>query len=174
MRNNDFTHITAIKRYQNKNKTKHQQNGLLIFDKTCSICKQIKSTMEFPKDLKTKDGFRYQCKECYNYYKKQKYKNDPNGSIKNYQRTQVIRKRNRLFIYNYLQNKKCVDCVESRWQVLDFDHVKPGKISNISDMVHNGFSIKNLQKEIDKCEIRCANCHRMKTFIQLEYYKDIL
>ena len=57
---------------------------------------------------------------------------------------------------------KCIDCGQSNPQVLEFDHVK-NKSHNISDMTNGAYSIEAIKKEIRKCEIRCANCHRIKT-----------
>jgi hypothetical protein len=56
----------------------------------------------------------------------------------------------------------CVDCGEKNHIVLDFDHLHDKKY-NISRMIHDGFSWKAIQKEISKCEIVCANCHRIRT-----------
>jgi hypothetical protein len=33
---------------------------------------------------------------------------------------------------------------------------------NISQMVNQGYSIEAMQSEIDKCEVRCGNCHMRK------------
>ena len=35
----------------------------------------------------------------------------------------------------------------------------------IAQMVRNCHSLKSLEKEISKCKVRCANCHRIKTFL---------
>ena len=48
--------------------------------------------------------------------------------------------------------------------VLEFDLVRGEKRGNVSDMSHQSFSIKTIQLEIEKCEIRCANCHRIATY----------
>jgi len=34
---------------------------------------------------------------------------------------------------------------------------------NISDMSNRGYSFKSIEKEMEKCEVRCANCHRIIT-----------
>jgi hypothetical protein len=34
-------------------------------------------------------------------------------------------------------------------------------------MVHDGFSLAAIKKEIEKCEIVCANCHRIRTYNRL-------
>lgn len=60
----------------------------------------------------------------------------------------------------------CTDCGESNPIVLDFDHLKNKKY-NISRMVHDGFSWKAIKKEIEKCEVVCANCHRIRTYNRL-------
>ena len=59
---------------------------------------------------------------------------------------------------------KCVDC-NKRYNscVIDFDHIntleKSVGVCSILD-----HSWKKLFKEAKKCELRCANCHRIKTF----------
>jgi hypothetical protein len=60
----------------------------------------------------------------------------------------------------------CVDCGESNHIVLDFDHIRNKKY-NISRMIHDGFSWAAIKKEIAKCEIVCANCHRIRTHNRL-------
>jgi L-lysine 2,3-aminomutase len=81
-----------------------------------------------------------------------------------------------LATYNKQQYKKrlaeikeksgCVDCREKNPIVLDFDHLKDKKY-NVSRMIHDGFSWKAILKEINKCEVVCANCHRIRTYFRL-------
>ena len=60
------------------------------------------------------------------------------------------------------QASGCVDCGERNPIVLDFDHLKDKKY-NISRMIHDGHSWASIKKEIKKCEVVCANCHRIRT-----------
>ena len=60
----------------------------------------------------------------------------------------------------------CVDCGECNPIVLDFDHLKDKKY-NVSRMIHDGFSWKAIKKEIEKCQVVCANCHRIRTHNRL-------
>lgn len=73
------------------------------------------------------------------------------------------RLRNKKFIKKYLLSHPCIDCGESDIIVLDFDHVRGKKIADISKGINAGWSLKKLEEEITKCEIRCANCHRRIT-----------
>ncbi|HEY6540341.1 MAG TPA: hypothetical protein VIZ18_05360, partial [Ktedonobacteraceae bacterium] len=64
----------------------------------------------------------------------------------------------------YLSNHPCVDCGEPDIRVLEFDHIHGQKSSKISDLLREGFSWSTIESEIAKCTVRCANCHRIKTF----------
>lgn len=77
-----------------------------------------------------------------------------------------VRQRNREFIYVYLKEHPCVDCGETDPVVLEFDHVRGTKIKEVSLMSNNCVAISTLLKEIEKCEIRCANCHRRVTWLR--------
>ena len=73
------------------------------------------------------------------------------------------RVRIRAFITAHLKTNPCVDCGETDIIVLEFDHIRD-KDFNLSDAARNGVGIKKLKDEIAKCEVRCANCHRKKTY----------
>ena len=66
-------------------------------------------------------------------------------------------------INDYLRKHPCVDCGEAELSVLDFDHVRGDKKDNVSSMVAARYSWLTIRKEIMKCDVRCANCHRAKT-----------
>ena len=68
---------------------------------------------------------------------------------------------------------ECVDCGESKTIVLEVDHVRGVKKNNVSDMVNQSYSFKTIQKEIDKCEVRCANCHRIVTHERRENIRNL-
>lgn len=41
-------------------------------------------------------------------------------------------------------------------------------------MVGAGYCIETIEKEIEKCEVRCANCHNIKTAVERSYYSNYL
>ena len=66
--------------------------------------------------------------------------------------SKVARVRIRAFITAHLKANPCVDCGETDIIVLEFDAAR------------KGVSMKKLKDEIAKCEVRCSNCHRRKTY----------
>ena len=74
------------------------------------------------------------------------------------------RLRNRIYIRELKEKGECVDCQIKDWRVLDYDHL-PGceKLFDISVAPERGYSIDKIANEIAKCELRCANCHRIIT-----------
>lgn len=74
-------------------------------------------------------------------------------------RTTEIRK----FLWSLLLEEGCVDCGESNPVVLEFDHVRGKKKFKISANETYFSPFELLLLELEKCEIRCANCHRKVT-----------
>lgn len=137
--------------------------------KRCSICKKDRDLIEFNKNKRKSDGLQSKCRACgkklaQSYYQKNK------DYFK--RRKNKYAKRNQAIVLDYLRQHPCVDCGESDPVVLEFDHIRD-KISEISTLVWKRVSAKMLLEEIEKCLVRCANCHRRKTANDFEYYKAI-
>lgn len=82
----------------------------------------------------------------------------------------VRRVRNRDYIFEYLLKNPCVDCGETDPVVLEFDHIKGGKVANVSVLAHKEYSLEVIKAEIAKCAVRCANCHRRVTSKRRGWY----
>lgn len=135
--------------------------------KTCSSCGILKSLDDFQKRSSAKDGHTNLCKPCKreydnNHYKKNEYR-------RNYIRENQKRREleTNSYILEYLNNHPCVDCGETDPVVLEFDHVRGEKKKEISILKRS--SLKAVKREIEKCEVRCANCHRRKTAVQFNW-----
>jgi 5-methylcytosine-specific restriction endonuclease McrA len=98
--------------------------------------------------------------DCYQ-KKREQYK------LKARQYRKVLRVKNMKLLWNFLSDHPC-KCGETNPVVLELDHLRNKKY-NISDVIycHTWLSI---QKELKKCQVLCANCHRKKTAKQLGYY----
>lgn len=73
------------------------------------------------------------------------------------------------FIENYKRQRSCMDCGFSGKEfpyVLDFDHLCEGaaKKFNVGSWSRSVLSIRAIEQEMEKCELVCANCHRIRTF----------
>jgi len=79
------------------------------------------------------------------------------------ERGRVRRARNRAWVLAYKLEHPCVDCGEPDPVVLDFEHTDPKqKLFGISIGIHAGFALERIEREVKKCDVRCANCHRRK------------
>ena len=70
--------------------------------------------------------------------------------------------RNLFWVRDLLLASSCVDCGLDDFLVLEFDHVAE-KTANVTELARDGASLRRLQREIERCEIVCANCHRKRT-----------
>ena len=70
--------------------------------------------------------------------------------------------RNLRWLYGRLEASGCVDCGAKELLILDFDHIG-AKRGNVTALARDGYSRAVLEAELAQCEVRCANCHRIRT-----------
>lgn len=129
----------------------------------CSKCGEIKSDDQFHWANKSKGVRSSSCKTCRNKYNNESYRANKNG-VKERQKAFGVeyRKKARDFVVAYLRTHPCVDCGYADVRALQFDHIIPLNDAKAS-RVGRFTSIKKIEEEIAKCEVRCANCHMIKT-----------
>ena len=112
--------------------------------KVCSRCRQEKPVAAFNgKNKKTKIRQSY-CKLCAVDYA--------------HERNEARRK-----VLDTLKSAPCTDCGNSYPPVcMDFDHVGE-KLFSIAKARSRGMYWQKVLDEIAKCELVCANCHRVRT-----------
>src|SRR4051794_8192832 len=86
-----------------------------------------------------------------------------------YLRLRSLWNQNLVSIVKYLQSHPCIDCGETDIIVLEFDHVRGVKKFNVCSRIQVSWDA--LLDEINKCEIRCANCHRRATAMRSKNYR---
>lgn len=151
---------------------------MTVLTRVCARCQSEKPVEAFPIKDKARRTRRSYCVPCHSEYGKEHYqKNKPYYLAKNAGARVRQRQSNRDFAYEYLLTHPCVDCGEPDPVVLDFDHVDPKlKLWSIGKMLSRQAS-PAIEREIGKCVVRCANCHRIRTATQFGSYRlgeDIL
>lgn len=134
----------------------------------CRKCGEVKTLEDFRiRD----DKLQQSCKKCALEYGRRHYRNNkPYYVAKAKKRNDALLGQTRQRVWNYLAQHPCVDCGHCDPRVLEFDHVNGEKTCNISDLKQLRFCWKSILDEIAKCEARCANCHRIKTFSQFGWF----
>lgn len=109
------------------------------------------------------------CQKCAD--RSNKYRLDKNGKVLPKYReisNLYLRKRRgelKKLVDKYKLKRGCTDCgYDENSVALDFDHL-PGftKNKNITVMRTSSYTWKRILEEIHKCEVVCANCHRVRT-----------
>ena len=138
--------------------------------KICTQCNIEKDDVEFRWRKKELGRRHSACRTCCTTIAKEKRHSTPEIFKKRRKAFETkTRQRNCEYIWQFLVTHPCIDCNESDPVVLEFDHLFD-KEYQISEMV-KGHSLNSIKKEIEKCVVRCANCHRRKTAIERNYFK---
>lgn len=131
----------------------------------CCFCQADKDTDLFM----TTGPRRPKCKKCHSTYVNNYLKLNPDKAAANRKYASKSRAKRkatlRLFV-NWLKEAPCFDCKGCfHPEVMEFDHVDV-KNFGISVMVSRTTTDERLMEEILKCELVCANCHRLRTVMR--------
>ena len=99
------------------------------------------------------------CRDCQRAYRRRHYE-DNHEKYK--AKAKVWSEEQKRKFVEWLQTQVCMDCGIGDHRVLDLDHVRGEKVMNVSAMIGRR-SEEALWEEVDKCEVVCANCHRLRT-----------
>jgi hypothetical protein len=144
-----------------------------INERYCGTCGVKKLKSDFNKNKTNKEGLNSICRECSNSRSKKYYSDNQEKHKKAIQeRNKKYQTKIRLKIFDYFKDNPCVDCGETNPIVLEFDH-KDGvdKQFDLSTGTRRGYKWEKIKNEIDKCDVRCSNCHRIRTAKQFGWYK---
>lgn len=129
--------------------------------KRCPGCEQSLPESKFARNKAKKDGLACHCRICKKKIQERWYARHKERHKKDVrERRAALKKRNKKKLFDFLCSNPCVDCGERRPFVLDFDHRgdKKAAISNLLDL----YAWENVLPEIQKCDVRCSNCHRAR------------
>ncbi len=145
--------------------------------KACTVCKRTKKLTDFYLREKARNRYHSQCKQCYKdkrkFFAKEHYKKYGDAYRKRARIRKADMKRDRQdSMARYMKNRYCTSCGIDDIRVLDFDHLDPAEKSfTIARAINDAYSWERIQKEIKKCRILCANCHRIRTAEQYKWRK---
>jgi hypothetical protein len=137
--------------------------------KTCPGCGEPRAQADFPARGK-------RCLECRRATVRAHYRANRDYYLAKARRRQLqVVQGTRAWLLTYLREHPCVDCGISDVRVLEFDH-RDGttKVRAVALLAGQGFGLARVQAEIAKCDVRCANCHRIRTHAQRGWWgKDL-
>tara|TARA_R100000329_G_scaffold136705_1_gene117508 strand:+ start:219 stop:749 length:531 start_codon:yes stop_codon:yes gene_type:complete len=151
--------------------------------KRCGTCKEEKPKRQFYINRQKPDGRQSKCKECQKLYHNNSWyiKNRESVIKKMRARKLRIRRINYKKILEIYFSDGCVDCGTKDARVLEFDHVrgkkkhvKSSRGAGIAYLVRDGYKWSTIKKEIDKCDVRCRNCHQIRTREQFLHHQDVM
>jgi hypothetical protein len=75
------------------------------------------------------------------------------------------------YVAIYKQSQGCLDCgYKAHPAALQLDHVRGTKRAVVGHLY--GKSLQTIINEIEKCEVRCANCHAIRHFEEKRLERD--
>ena len=132
-----------------------------IVMKRCNTCRQELPLHAFSVRQASPEGLQNRCKACWRVDYVTNREERKRVAAKN---ARVTERRHREKLAAYLREHPCVDCGETDIRCLDFDHREPGeKLMNVTKLVAIHAAWARVAAEIEKCDVRCASCHRKRT-----------
>lgn len=105
------------------------------------------------------------CVSCKRAYGQQWYRDNKAKHLSNVKKNNAEYERLARALIIEQKSKPCADCKKPYpYYVMDFDHCRGMKVKEVSKFSKSGRSLETLKKEIAKCDVVCANCHRKRTW----------
>ena len=113
--------------------------------KHCKYCGKFYNESDFGIALTTKNKVyrRQKCRFCYHQTKKK------------------LHKKYKQWILEKKGETGCQKCGFKDVRALEFHHTANNKEFGIADQGYFNYGFERLEKEINKCMVLCANCHRI-------------
>jgi hypothetical protein len=117
----------------------------LKLTKQCKRCKEVKELENFHY---SKGNFVALCTPC----------------LRERQRGYYLTRRIDIkqWLFDYLSQNPCVDCGEGDPMRLQLDHRGDKEFNLGKALIGKSKSLADVQAEVAKCDVRCANCHQVK------------
>lgn len=97
------------------------------------------------------------CTICQREYRNRHYANNKEYYIK---KSSEYNNKTKDIFEEYKKKQVCEKCGDNRWYILEFHHKDPKQKESTISSMRRGHTLKSIMKEIEKCSILCANCHR--------------
>lgn len=139
-----------------------KREGPIHDNKVCNKCITLKPASEF---YTRKNGYLSDtCKPCFLQRRK--------SYVAEFRKTKLPHRVATLkSVLNKFKSRPCMDCNKTfPPYVMDLDHRDQlSKIASTADLIRTCTSVESFQNELDKCDVVCSNCHRIRTFEQKLY-----
>lgn len=137
--------------------------------KRCSTCGLVQSSREFNRRRAAPDGLQPRCRTCSRaWYLEHREVHIANVARRNAAHRALLAEK----LAEYFASNPCVDCGETDVRCLQFDHRDRGNmVADISRLVTTHSSWQRVLREIEKCDVRCANCHCRRTAQQVNSWR---
>jgi hypothetical protein len=128
----------------------------------CCRCGLVKPEEEFAWRRIAKGERDTYCRPCRSAYGKEHYAANRQRYIELEAKRKRARAQKRMtYLLEYFELHPCVDCGEADPLVLEFDHIRDKGFEIGAGLPDRNW--KSILREIEKCEVVCANCHRRRT-----------
>jgi len=130
----------------------------------CYVCDRWKPAANFSFADIRQGVLSSDCRECHAIARRAHYLANKSDYVRRaIAQNKAKRARNRIEVLAYLSSHPCIDCGNADPVVLEFDHRDPAtKVAEVSRMIISK-PWSRVLAEIEKCDVRCINCHRRKT-----------
>jgi hypothetical protein len=138
-------------------------------EKVCTTCHVLRPVADFNVRRSAPDGLQSRCRTCARaWYVVHRTQHAGKVQLRN----KRVRAENQALLGKYLLEHPCVDCGEADVRVLDFDHEDPSqKTADVGRLATCRLPWARVAAEIEKCSVRCANCHRRRTALVRGYWR---